>query len=326
MTTKVLVTRKIPEKPLRLLQAQAEAEINLEDRALSTAEIIERLPGKEGLLAMSVDSITADVLEAGGDLRIVANDAVGYNNIDLEAATRRKVAVTNTPEVLTETTADLALALILGVARRLAEADRFVRAGKWTGWEPELLLGEDVHRKVLGIVGLGRIGAAVARRGLGFDMEVIYTDSRRAERKLEERCRAEFVSLPDLLARADFVTLHVPLAPETRHLIGPGELGRMKRSAFLINTSRGPVVDERALVAALRQGTIAGAGLDVFEEEPRVPRELLAMENVLLLPHIASATAATREKMALVAVENILAVLRGEAPPNLLNPEIYSSS
>lgn len=323
MKTKVLVTRVIPQKALNLLQEKAEVTINLEDRAMTEEEIIGHLPGELALLSMVSDPISAKILKAGGDLKIVANFAVGVNNIDLAAATRLKIAVTNTPDVLTDTTADLTFALILGVARRLAEGDHFVREGKWVEWKPSLLMGSDVHGKTLGIVGLGRIGSAVAQRALGFRMKILYTDVRPADRSVEEGCRARFVPLRDLLRESDFVSLHVPLTPETTHLIGREELRLMKKSAFLINASRGPVVDERALVEALRSGTIAGAGLDVFEKEPAVTPEFFSMENTLLLPHVGSATFETREKMALVAVRNILAVLAGETPPNILNREIY---
>ncbi len=323
MKPKVLVTRKIQERPLRLLKEHAEVTINLEDRAMTPDEIMANLPGKVGLLSMGSDPILGNLLESGQDLKIVANNAVGYNNLDLAAATRLKIAATNTPEVLTDTTADLTFVLMLGVARRIGEAERFVRAGKWVGWHPDLLLASDVHGKTLGIIGLGRIGSAVAKRALGFNMEIIYNDIRKIEPGLVDLLRGKFLPLRELLAESDFVSLHVPLNPETTHLIGREEFRMMKKTAFLINASRGPVVDERALVEALQLGIIAGAGLDVFEKEPRVSPELLKMENVLLVPHIGSATAATREKMSLVAVNNILAVLRGEIPPNILNPEIY---
>lgn len=324
MKPKVLVTRAIQEKPLQLLQEYAEVTMNPENRALRPEEIMAYLPGQVGLLAMGGDPITEQVLGAGKELKIVANNAVGFNNIDLVAATRLKIAVTNTPDVLTDTTADLTFALILAVARRIVEADRYVRAGRWVGWTPELMLGQDVYGKTLGIIGLGRIGAAVAKRAQGVGMKVIYTDIRRLPPAVEAQHNLIFLPKRDLLQEADFVTLHVPLMPETRHLIGESELQLMKKSAFLINASRGPVVDEQALVAALKLGIIAGAGLDVFEEEPKVHPQLLQMENVVLLPHIGSATRATREKMSLAAVNNILAVLRGEIPPHILNPEIYS--
>ncbi len=323
MKPKVLVGRRIQEAPLALLREHAEVMVNPEDRPMTPEEFRTHLPGKVALLAAGSDRVTAQVLEAGRDLKIVANNAVGYNNIDVAAATRLKIAATNTPEVLTDTTADLAFALMLAAARRMGEAERFVRAGKWVGFHPNLLLGGDVHGKTLGIVGLGRIGSAFAKRAMGFNMEILYNDIRKIEPGLVDMLRAKFLPLQELLAKADFVTLHVPLTAETTHLIGREELRRMKKTAFLINASRGPVVDEKALVEALQAGIIAGAGLDVFEKEPQVTPELLKMENVVLVPHIGSATLATREKMAFVAVRNILAVLRGEVPPNILNPEIY---
>jgi len=324
MRPKVLITRKIYERPLQLLKEKAEVTINLKDRAMTPEEIIAALPGKIGMLAMGSDLVSSQILEAGKDLKIVANNAVGFNNIDLDAAIRLKIAATNTPDVLTDTTADLSFALILGVARRLVEADRFVRAGKWVGWKPNLMIGSEVHGKTLGVIGLGRIGSAVAKRGQGFNMRIVYTDIRRLHPAIEQQHQLQFMPLRDLLQTSDFVTLHVPLTPETFHLLGAEQLRLMKKSAFLINASRGPVVDEKAIVEALRVGTIAGAGLDVFEAEPQVSPELLAMDNVLLLPHVGSATDETREKMVQTAVNNILAVIRREIPPNILNPEIYS--
>jgi len=323
MKPKVLVTRTIQNKPLSLLQEHAEVFVNPHDQAMSLEEIIAGLPGKAALMAMGGDPVNARLLEASRDLKIVANNAVGFNNMDVEAATRLKIALTNTPDVLTNTTADLSFAILMAVARRICEAERFVRAGKWVGWHPNLLLASDIHGKTLGVVGLGRIGAAMAKRALGFNMKILYNDIRKIEAGLVDMLRAEFMSLRDLLANSDFVTLHVPLTSETRHLIGPEELKRMKKTAFLINASRGPVVDEKALVEALRKGQIAGAGLDVFEWEPKVSPELMTLENVVMVPHIGSATFATREAMSLTAVKNIIAVLKGEIPPNILNPEIY---
>ncbi len=324
MKVRVLVTRKTYERPLQLLRESAEVMINREDRSMTPEEVIAALPGTMGMLAMGGDPVTAKLLEAGKDLKVVANNAVGFNNIDLAAATRLKIAATNTPDVLTDTTADLSFALILGVARRIAEADRFVRAGQWTGWTPRLMIGADVHGKTLGVIGLGRIGSAVARRGQGFNMRIVYYDIRRLDPAIEQQHQLQFMPLRDLLQVSDFVTLHVPLTPETRHMLGSEQFRLMKKSAFLINASRGPVVDEKALVVALRSGIIAGAGLDVFEGEPAVTPDLFQMENTLLLPHIGSATDETREAMTLRAVNNILAVIRGEIPPNILNPEIYA--
>lgn len=326
MKPKVLVTRKIYERPLQILREKAEVTVNPEDRSMTPEEIMAALPGQLGLLSMGSDPISARLLEAGKDLKVVANNAVGFNNIDVAAATRLKIAATNTPDVLTDTTADLTFALILGVARRIAEADRFVRAGRWVGWTPNLMIGSDVHGKILGVVGLGRIGSAVAKRGQGFNMKILYHDIRRVDPAIEQQHQLMFMPLRDLLQASDFVTLHVPLTPETTHLIGAEQLKLMKKSAFLINASRGPVVDEKALVEALHAGMIAGAGLDVFEAEPRVSPGLLAMDQVLLVPHIGSATDETREAMALRAVNNILAVIREEIPPNILNPEIYGKS
>ena len=323
MKPKVLVTRKIYERPLQLLREAAEVTINLEERSLSEAEIIAQVPGKIGILSMGGDPMNARVFEAGKDLKIVANNAVGFNNIDVAAATRFKIAATNTPDVLTDTTADLAFALILGVARRIVEGDRYVRGGKWVGWKPDLMIGLDVHGKNLGIVGLGRIGSAVSRRAQGFGMKIAYYDIRRLDPAIEQHHQLQFMPLRELLKSSDFVTLHVPLDASTRHMIGRKELQLMKKTAFVINASRGPVIDEQALVEALRSGWIAGAGLDVFEAEPKVSPELMEMNNTLLLPHIGSATDETREKMVTTAVNNILAVIRGEVPPTILNPEIY---
>jgi glyoxylate reductase len=267
----------------------------------------------DGLLCLLTERIDAELLAGAPRLRAVANCAVGYDNVDVRAAAARGIVVTNTPDVLTESSADLAWALLLAAARRVAEGDRMIRAGRWRGWSPDLLLGTDVHGATLGIVGLGRIGAAVARRGLGFGMRVVYTQRHRARRAPHG---VERLSLARLLAVADFVSLHVPLTAQTRHLIGARELARMKRTAVLVNTSRGAVVDETALVRALGRGRIAGAGLDVFEHEPRVPRALRAAPNVVLTPHIASATTATRARMAELAARNLAVALAGGAPPN----------
>jgi len=267
----------------------------------------------DGLLCLLTDHIDAELLARAPRLRAVANCAVGYDNIDLRAATARRIVVTNTPDVLTESSADLAFALLLAAARRVAEGDRLVRAGRWRGWAPDLLLGHDVHGATLGIVGYGRIGAAVARRALGFDMRVLYAQRRRAA---DPPPGVRRVSLARLLATADFVSLHVPLTPATRHLIGARELARMKRGAVLVNTSRGPVVDEAALARALARGRIAAAGLDVFEHEPHVSPALCALPNVVLTPHVASATTTTRDRMAILAARNLAAALVGRRPPN----------
>lgn len=271
--------------------------------------------GQQGVIAMLTDRIDAELLDAAPTLRVVANYAVGYNNIDVATARARGIAVTNTPGVLTDATADLTWALILGITRRVGEGERLVRSGRWNGWVPTQLLGMDLRDAVLGIVGMGRIGRAVACRSQAFGMHVIFS-ARRPIAEVPADWRA--ARLPELLGHADVVSLHVPLGEHTRHLIGAPELALMKPTAYLINTSRGPVVDEAALADALRSGRIAGAGLDVYEEEPRVHPELLACDNALLLPHLGSATTGTRERMAMMAIDNLLAALDGRRPPNLV--------
>jgi len=259
---------------------------------------------------------------AGPQLKIIANYAVGFDNIDVDAATKRGIMVSNTPGVLTDTTADLAWALILATARRVVEGDKFLRHGKFKGWKPMLLLGTDVHHATLGIIGFGNIGKAVARRAIGFDMKVIYYSAHRAPLEVEEKLDVEYRSLDDLLREADFISIHVPLTKETQHLIGERELKMMKKEAYLINTARGPIVDEKALAKALKEGWIRGAGLDVFEREPEVEPELLELDNVVLLPHLGSASYDTRAKMATMAAENVVSALNGEVPPNLVNREV----
>jgi glyoxylate reductase len=277
--------------------------------------------GCRGILSQVMDPIRETVLSTPG-LEIVANVAVGYDNIDVPAATRNGVMATHTPGVLTDTTADFAFALMMAAARRIAEGDRFVRAGKFGGWAIDMLLGQDVWGATLGLVGVGRIGGAVARRARAFDMRILYTDAVALPPDVERELGATRVELAELLREADFVSLHVPLTPDTRHLIGAAELDRMKPSAILVNTSRGPVVDEAALAAGLREGRIFAAGLDVFEREPEVHPDLLGLDNVVLAPHIASGSVRTRSEMSALAVRNLLAGLRGERPPNLLNPEV----
>lgn len=277
--------------------------------------------GCRGILSQVMDPIGETVLSTPG-LKIVANVAVGYDNIDVPAATRHGVMATHTPGVLTDTTADFAFALMMAAARRVAEADRFVRAGRFRGWAIDMLLGQDVWAATLGLVGVGRIGGAVARRARAFDMRILYTDAVPLAPEVERELGATRVELDELLREADFVSLHVPLTPETRHLIGAAELERMKPTAVLVNTSRGPVVDEAALAVALREGRIFAAGLDVHEREPEVHPGLLELENVVLAPHIASGSVRTRSEMSVLAVRNLLAGLRGERPPNVLNPEV----
>lgn len=322
---RVLVTQRIPEPALERLRAVAEVTLPLNpDGIPARAELQALLRQHAYALVLLTDRIDADLLAACPHLRLVANMAVGYDNIDVAAATARGVMVTNTPGVLTETTADLAWALLLAVARRVVEADRYVRAGKWAHWGPLLLLGTDVHGKTLGIVGLGRIGQAVARRAQGFGMRVLYHSRHRVSSAIEQTLGARYVPLVDLLRESDFVSIHCPYNASTHHLIDATALAQMRPTAYLINTARGPIVDETALVEALRDGRLAGAGLDVFEAEPAVHPGLLELDNVVLLPHIGSASLETRTKMALMAAENVVAAIAGRRPPNLVNPEVLA--
>ncbi|GHO95245.1 D-glycerate dehydrogenase [Reticulibacter mediterranei] len=323
---KILVTQQVPEAAYPLLEAVGDVEANREEGVIWSAdELLQRAPGHDYLYCLVTNTIDARLLEACAAatprLKLVANMAVGYNNIDVAAATRLNIAITNTPGVLSDTTADLTFGLLMAIARRISEAERFLRAGKFTGWGPLLLCGADVHHATLGIIGMGRIGKLVAKRASGFDMKVLYHNTHRLPAEEEQRYNATYVSLEDLLRQSDFVCLQAPYKPETHHLIGEKELEMMKPSSFLINTARGPMVDEKALVQALQRGTIAGAGLDVFENEPAVEPELLSMENVVLLPHIGSASHQTRTRMATMASENIVAHASEQRPPNILNPE-----
>jgi len=319
---KVLVTQRIPEPGVEMLDAECDVEVLKETGIPSKSELLEAIGGKDGLLCLLTDVVDVDVMEAAPTLRVISNYAVGFDNVAVDAATQRGIAVTNTPGVLTETTADLTWALLLAVARRIAEADKWTRAGNYRGWDPLLLLGTDVYGKTLGILGMGRIGRAVARRARGFDMHVIYYDTRRASRDVEESLRLEFLSKDEVITNADYLSVHAPLTPETRHMIGARELRMMKRSAYLINVARGPVVDEKSLVEALSEGMIAGAAFDVYEDEPNLAPGLTELDNVVLAPHIGSATTETRSKMAVMAAQNLLAVLKGEAPEHCANPEV----
>jgi glyoxylate reductase len=324
---KILVTQKVPEAAYPLLEAIGDVEANREEGVIwSPEELLERAPGHDYLYCLVTNTIDARLLEACAAatprLKLVANMAVGYNNIDVVAATRLHIAVSNTPGVLSDTTADLTFALLMATARRLPESERFLRAGKFTGWSPLAFRGTDVHHTTLGIIGMGRIGKLVAKRARGFDMQVLYHNTRRLSVEEEQRYNATYVSQEELLQRADFVCLLAPYTSATHHLIGERELQMMKPGSFLINSARGPMVDEKALVRALQQGTIAGAGLDVFENEPAVEPELLSMENVVLLPHIGSGSWQTRTRMATMASENIVAHATGQRPPNVINPEV----
>lgn len=321
MKPKVLVAQMVPEEALRFTPEACEIELRAESHPLPKAELISRLKDKVGLVCLLTDTIDDEVLSGAPNLKVVANVAVGYNNIDIAAATRRGVVVTNTPGVLTETTADFAWALLMATARRVVEADQYVRAGKFTSWQFMTLLGEDVNGKTLGVLGFGRIGQAMARRAQGFGMRVLYHSRKQADPATESALRATWVDKETLFKESDFVTVHTPLIPETHHLIGAQEIAAMKRSAILINAARGPIVHEAALVEALSEGRIAGAGLDVFEEEPGIHPGLLTLPNVVLAPHIASASRETRTRMAAMAIENCLAVAQGKTPPNPVNPE-----
>jgi glyoxylate reductase len=311
MPKSILISNVLPAEARQLIPADVRVEYNDSDQPLPKADLIKRLQGKGGLVCHILSAIDDEVLAVPG-LKVVSNVAVGYNNIDVAAARKRGVVVTNTPDVLTETTADFAFMLLMAAARRVVEADRYVRAGNWKTWKWDLLWGADIHGKTLGVVGFGRIGRAVARRGLGFGMRVLYYDTVRAEAAAERELNATAVDMDTLLRQSDFVTLHTLLTPETRHLINERTLRLMKKTAILINAARGPVVDEAALVRALSEKWIAGAGLDVFEEEPKIHPGLLLLDNVTLAPHIASASGETRIAMATLAVRNCLAVLDGK--------------
>ncbi len=322
---KVFVSRQLFNEAIEILEKHAEVEVfSGVDNAIPRDLLLSKVADVDGLLPLLTDTIDAEVMDAAGEkLKVISNMAVGFNNIDLNAATKRGIYVTNTPGILTDTTADCAFALLMAVARRIAEADRHVRAGNWIHtWGPKMFIGSDIHGKTLGIIGMGRIGAAVAKRAKGFDMKVIYYDIQRRP-DLEKEFGIAYRSLEEVLSASDFITLHVPLTKGTHHMIGEKELSKMKRKAFLINTSRGSVVDEEALYMALREGVIAGAGLDVFEEEPIKSRNpLLELDNVVLTPHIASASVETRTKMAVTAAKNLVSVLQGKEPPNLVNPDV----
>jgi len=320
MKPKILVTREVFDETLAFLAQHCEVESNQQDVAFDPDALARRLGGKDGLMCALTDRVDSKLLAGAPNLKVVANIAVGYNNIDLAACTARGIMATNTPGVLDDSTADLAWALMLGTARRLTELERRVRAGEWTGWRLKQWLGVDVHHATLGIFGMGRIGQAIAKRAAGFDMTVIYHNRNRVDSRVESRLAAAYVSKEELLRRSDFLVLQMPYSPETHHLIGAAELKRMKPTAILINSTRGGVVDDAALIEALRNGVIRAAGLDVFENEPKLDPGFMALDNVVLLPHIGSSTEATRRAMAMTAAKNAVAALTGGTPPNLLNP------
>jgi gluconate 2-dehydrogenase len=322
MKNHVLVTKRIYPEAVELLKQHAEVDYVDSDDGLSAEQLSRRIQGKQAVVSQLTDRFDAAVIESLEGVRSISNVAVGFDNIDVAAATRKGILVTNTPDVLTDTTADFAFALLMAAARRVVEGHHYVHSGQWRKWYIDLLVGHDVHHRTIGIFGMGRIGQAVAKRAGGFSMRVLYHDAIRAPETLEKSLALELVSAEDLLRQSDFISVHVPLLPETRKMIGAAQLRMMKPTAILVNTSRGPVVDEAALAEALERKIIAGAGLDVFEQEPRVHPLLLKLENVVLAPHIASASIDTRRKMSLVAVENALAAMEGRRPPNLLNPDV----
>jgi glyoxylate reductase len=322
---KVYATHPMFEPARKLIESRCDVEYWRGPNRPPRATLLEKVAGKDALLCLLTEKINDEVLTAGPNLKIVANIAVGFDNIDVPACTRRKIFASNTPGVLDETTADFAFTLLTAVARRLLEGDRLTRSGKWTGWDLDQLCGADIWGKTLGLVGFGRIGRAVARRAGGFNMRVIYSDAIRAPLEAERELRAEYVRIDRVFAESDFLSLHVPLLPETRGLISTARLAQMKPTAFIINTSRGPVVDEAALVAALEAKKLGGAALDVYEKEPQVHPGLVGRSDVILAPHIASASVDTRTKMAVMACENVIAALDGKKPANALNPELAGS-
>jgi glyoxylate reductase len=321
---KVLATRPLFPAAQEILNAGCEVEYWTKPERISNEELQQRVKDKEGLVCLLTEKVDAKLLSAAPKLRIAANVAVGFDNIDVAACTKRGVVATNTPGVLDETTADFAWTLLMAVARRLGEGEALARSGNWKGWDLDQLVGTDVWGKTLGIVGFGRIGKAMARRARGFQMKVVYADAVRAQESMEKELNATYRGMNDLLAESDFISVHVPLLPETRGLFDGTRFHRMKPTAFLINTSRGPVVDEAALVHALESGKIAGAALDVYENEPFI-HPGLKRPNVVLAPHIASASIETRTKMACMAAENVVALFKGQRPANMLNPEVLKT-
>lgn len=319
---KIFVTRKIPKPGLDLLKKEHEIEINPFNRILIKKEIINGIKDKDGLICLLTDPIDKEVILSEPRLKMIASYAVGYDNIDVKTATKKGIPVSNTPGVLTDATSDMAWALLFSAARRIVEADKFTRIGKFQGWDPMLMHGVDVTGKTLGIIGAGRIGTSFALKSKGFNMKLIYYSSHRND-KLEKEVKAKKVSFNELLKKSDFISLHIPLNSLTHHMISEKELKKMKKTAVLINTSRGPVIDERALTIALKEKWIFGAGLDVYEYEPKINKTLFKLENVVLQPHSASATANSRTQMAIVAAENMLIGLKGKKPPNCINPEVF---
>lgn len=324
MQASVVVTRRIPRNGVDLLEAECDRVDHPDhDRSMTRDEFLQAIAGRHGVLTELHNRVDDEAMDvAGPQCKVFANYAVGFNNFDVGAATRRGVVLTNTPDVLTESTADVAWSLIMACGRRIVESDRFLRSGKWDGWGPMQFHGQDIYGATLGIIGAGRIGTAVARRSVGFNMTVLYYDAVGGSNSQLDAMGARRAELDELLSKSDFVSIHVPLTDQTHHMIGRSQLEAMKPTAHIINTARGPVIDEPALVDALETGAIAGAGLDVFEKEPEIAPGLIELDNVVCLPHIGSASAATRARMAELAATNLLAVLRGERPPTPVNPEV----
>ena len=323
MKPKVFLTREIPPAVLAFLREHTDLTMNTEDRVLGAAEVIAGLRGRDALLCNITDPIGAEIMDAVPGLRVIANFGVGFNNIDVAAATTRKIPVTNTPGVLTEATADIAFALLLASARRLGEGERLVRSRQWTGWNPMQMLGADVTGATLGLIGFGRIGRAMAKRARAFDLKVIYWNRTRLSPSEEQAMDVSYRPFDEVIAAADFLSLHVAYNKDTHHLLGEKQFAAMKPTAIVINTARGPVIDEKALVRALTAKRIGGAGLDVFEKEPALEPELYALENAVIVPHLGSATIGTRTKMGMLAAQNLLAVCAGQRPPHCVNPQVY---
>ena len=321
MKPKVLITRPLQQAAIDEVSRHCDVEVNTVDEPMSPEVLANAMSEVDAVMPCGL-RVSKDAIERASKLRVIANIGVGYDNIDVEECTRRRILVTNTPDVLTEATADLALALLLATARRVVEGDRFVRQQHWPHWQWNFLWGSEMHGKTLGLYGFGRIGQAVARRGRGFSMRIVYHSRHRVPADVEKELAAEWVDRDTLMRESDFLSLHVPLTAETRRCISRREFALMKPTAFIVNTARGTVMEEEALVEALQSGKLAGAGLDVFEHEPKVHPALITMNNVVLLPHIGSATVDSRMRMALLASKNLLVALDGRRPPNLVNPEV----
>ena len=321
---RVLITyRNIPAPGLiERLRQRFDVLVNRNDGYMSRQDLLQAVKGIDGLISLLNERVDAELLDRAPLLKVVSNYAVGYNNVDVDTATSRGVMVTNTPDVVTDATADLAWALLMAIARDVCLVDRYVRSGEWKEWRPEQFISADITGATLGIIGLGRIGQAMAKRAAGFDMRVLYADAHRANHEVEQRCRAEYAALDDLLKESDFVTIHAPLDAQTHHLIDARALALMKPTAYLVNAARGPIVDESALVAALQRRAIAGAALDVYENEPHLAEGLAELDNVILVPHLGANSRRTRERMAAMTADNVIAALSGDVPPNLVNPAV----